>query len=98
LGDKVIEVAYMYTADEKTHALKSETVKVGGAAIKRNGPRVFLVDLSGEKVTYRPVRVELPKAVPGLDDEGKKSWAATAVRAVEELCKESPEVRIFLNR
>jgi hypothetical protein len=98
LGDKVIEVAYKYTADEKTHALKSETVKVGGAALKRNGPRVFLVDLSGEKVKYRPLNVDLPEAVPDFNDAEKKTWAATAVRAVEELCKKSPEARIFLNR
>jgi hypothetical protein len=98
LGEKLVEVAYKYTADEKTHALKSETVKVGGAEIKRNGPRVFLVDLSQEKVKYRPLNVALPAAVPDFNDRERKAWAATAVRAVEELCKESPEVRIFLSR
>jgi hypothetical protein len=98
LGDKVVEVAYKYTADEKTHALKSETVKVGGAEIKRNGPRVFLVDLTQDKVKYRPVNVELPGAVPDFNDAEKKTWPATAVRAVDELCKKSPEVKIFLNR
>jgi hypothetical protein len=98
LGQRSVEVAYKYAADEKTHALKSETVKVGGAEIKKNGPRVFLVDLSGEKVKYRPLNVELPEAVPDFNDAEKKTWAATAVRAVEELCKKSPEARIFLNR
>jgi hypothetical protein len=98
LGPKSVAVAYQYAADEKTHALKSETVKVGGAELKRNGPRVFLVDLTQEKVTYRPVRVELPEAVPDFDDAGKKTWAATAVRAVDELCKKSGEVKLFLNR
>jgi len=98
LGEKSVAVAYKFTADEKTHALKSETVKVGGAEFKRNGPRVFLVDLTQEKVTYRPVRVELPAAVPDFNDGAKKTWAASAVRAVDELCKQSPEVKIFLNR
>jgi hypothetical protein len=98
LGDKVVEVEYQFSADEKTHALKSETVKVGGAAVKPDGPRVFLVDLSGDKVTYRPVKVALPAAVPDFDDGEKKTWPATAVRAVEELCKKSPEVKQFLGR
>jgi hypothetical protein len=98
LGDKVVEVAYKYDTDEKTHALKSETVKVGGTEVKPGGSRVFLVDLSGEKVTYRPVKVDLPAAVPDFNDGEKKTWAATAVRAVDELCKKSPEVKIFLNR
>lgn len=98
LGEKLVEVAYQYTADEKTHALKSETVKVGGAALKRNGPRVFLVDLTQDKLKYRPVGVDLPEVVPDFNDAAKKTWAATAVRAVDELCKKSPEVKIFLNR
>src|SRR5947209_6242286 len=29
LGGKAVEVAYKYTTDDKTHALKSETVKLG---------------------------------------------------------------------
>jgi hypothetical protein len=98
LGDKDVEVVYQFSADEKTHALKSETVKVGGTEVKPDGPRVFLVDLSREKVTYRPVKVALPDAVPDFDDGEKKTWPATAVRAVEELCKKSPEVKKFLGR
>jgi hypothetical protein len=98
LGGKDVEVVYQFSADEKTHALKSETVKVGGTEVKADGPRVFLVDLTGEKVTYRPVKVALPAAVPDFDDGQKKTWAATAVRAVEELCKKSPEVKKFLGR
>jgi hypothetical protein len=98
LGDKDVEVAYQYTSDDKTQALKSETVKVGGTEVKPGGPRVFLVDLTGEKVTYRPVKVDLPAAVPDFNDGEKKTWAATAVRAVDELCKKSPEVKTFLGR
>jgi hypothetical protein len=98
LGGKAVEIEYKFTADEKTQALKSETVKVGGTAIKPGGPRVFLVDLSGDKVTYRPVKVALPEAVPDFDDGQKKTWPATALRAVEELCKKSPEVKQFLGR
>ena len=98
LGGKTVEVAYKYTTEDKTHALKSETVKVGGTEVKPDGPRVFLVDLSGEKVTYRPVKVALPAAVPDLNDGEKKTWPATAVRAVEEMCKKSPEVKKFLGR
>lgn len=98
LGDKVVEVAYKYDSDARTHALKSEAVKVGGTEVKPGGPRVFLVDLSGEKVTYRPVKVDLPAAVPDFDDGEKKTWAATAVRAVDELCKKSPEIKTFLGR
>jgi hypothetical protein len=94
LGKKVIHVAYKYTTDDKTRALTSETIKVGTTDIKKDGPRVFLVDLTGEKVTYKPVKVALPDVVPDLTD--KDSWAKTIIQAVEQLRKKSPEVKKFL--
>jgi hypothetical protein len=98
LGKKVIEVAYKYTADKKTHALKSETITVGKSEIKKGDPRVLLVDLTKEVVTYRAIKVALPDEVPDLTDSKKKTWPGTVLRAVEQLRKKSPEVAKFLRR
>jgi hypothetical protein len=98
LGKKVIDLAYKYTADEKTHALTSETITVGKTPIKKGDPRVFLVDLTGKELTYRAVKVALPDEVPDLKDAEKKTWPGTVLRAVEQLRKKSPEVAKFLGR
>lgn len=102
-GGKAIEMVYQYTIDEKTQTFQHEVLKVGGAEIKEGGVRVFLVDLAQEKIAYRPVMVDLPDAIPTLRDkapdlngEEGKAWAATMLRAVEQLKKKSPEIKKFL--
>jgi hypothetical protein len=97
LGKKVVEIACKFTTDEKTHALTSETITVGTTPIKKDGTRVFLVDLSQDKVTYRPVKVTLPDEVPDLKDTTKKTWAKAVLRAVEQLKKKSPAAKKFLD-
>src|SRR5262249_18430572 len=95
LGKKVIDVAYQYTTDDK-HAVTAETVKIGGKEIKKGDSRVFLVDLTQDKLTYQPVKVDLPGVVPNLDDTERKTWGPTMARAVEDLKKKSAEVKKFL--
>lgn len=102
-GGKAIEMVYQYTIDEKTQTFQHEVLKVGGTEIKEGEARVFLVDLAQEKIVYRPVKVDLPDAIPTLRDkvpelsgEEGKAWAATMLRAVEQLKKKSPEVKKFL--
>jgi hypothetical protein len=93
---QVIDLAYEFEADEKTHALVRESLKVGDTEIKEGDPRVLLVDLTQPKVTYRPVKVDLPEAVPDLNDnEDKKAWGPTILRAIEQLEEKSPEIKKF---
>jgi hypothetical protein len=98
LGTKVIDVAYKYEADLRTHAFKSQSLKVGDVEVKRGGPRVFLIDLTQKTVSCRPVEVALPDEVPALKDKDQDKWPETMVRAVDQLRKKSPEVKEFLGR
>jgi RNA polymerase sigma factor (sigma-70 family) len=94
--DRAIDLAYQFEADPKTHALVRESLKVGDMEVKDGDSRVFLVDLTQAKVTYRPVRVALPDAVPNLNDgEEKKTWGPTLLRAIEQLEEKSPEIKKF---
>lgn len=102
-GGKVIEIGYQCTLDEKTQTVKTEVLKVGGTEVNEGGGRVFLVDLAQEKIMPRAVMVDLRDAIPALhdklpdlDSEEGKAWAATMLRAVEQLKKKSPEVEKFL--
>jgi serine beta-lactamase-like protein LACTB len=95
LGKKTVKVAYKFATDKKTGALTSETLKVGDAEVKKGAPRVFLVDLTKDKVTYTPVKVDLPDDVPDVGDQ--KTWAPTVVRAVGRLKEKSAKVKEFLD-
>ncbi len=96
LEKKTIEVAYKFKADEKTHALMSEALTVGGKEVKEGMPRVFLVDLTQDKVTYEPVKVDLPDALPDLKDGGNEKSVTALHKAIDQLKAKSPEVKKFL--
>jgi hypothetical protein len=93
---KKVAVGYRFTADEKTNTLTSETVKLGGEAVKPDAPRIHLVDLTRQKVTFVPVRGEVAVEVPDLTDPDQKTWAKSVDRAIEQLKEKSPEVKKFL--
>ena len=97
LSGKPVEYGYRFKADEKTLASIEETVKIGGKELKKGDPRVYLVDLTGDDVVYRPVMVDLPDEVPNLDDETvKDTWGAAVHRTIERLKEKSLEIRKFL--
>ena len=75
-----------------------ETVKLAGKETPADGPRVFLVDLTQDTVTARPVKVDLPEAIPEITDPERKTWPAVLVKAVGELKKKSKEVEEFLGK
>jgi hypothetical protein len=96
LSGKQIEFGYHFKAEEKTLALLEETIKVGGKDLKKGDPRVYLIDLTGDEVVYRPVAVDLPDEVPDFDDQEKRrTWGPRVLRAIERLKERSPEVRQF---
>ena len=95
---ETIELAYRLETDVKTHALKKEVIKVGDTELKEGDPRVFLVDFTQEKVSYRPVKVDLPDEAPDLKDLDTNAWSEKALRTVEQLRKNSPVVKEFLEK
>jgi hypothetical protein len=87
LDGKRIEVAYQFKADRETHALRSESLKVGDIRVREGDPRVFVADLTGDKLSIRPVKVDLPEEVPDFKDKDRKDWAPKVLRVVEQLKK-----------
>jgi hypothetical protein len=95
LDDKWIETSYEADSGRKTNALIKEALKIGGKEIKPGEPRVFLVDLTQDKVSYQPVKVELPDEAPEATS-GPQTWGPTVMRAIEQLKEKSAEVKSFL--
>ena len=94
--EKKIEVAYEFPVDPKTHAVLKQSLTIGGREVKEGDPRVFVVDLTGEKVTYTPVKVDLPKDAPDVSREKGDEWGEAIQRAVDQLKKDSPELKSLL--
>jgi hypothetical protein len=91
-GGRKVEVAYNFKYDPKKGE-SSDALQLGGEKVAADSPRVFLVDLRAEKVTFTPVKAKGVELVPkNLDDGG---WEAGAVEAVEQLKMKSADVRKF---
>jgi hypothetical protein len=97
-----VKISYRFKTDAKTNAILSEeSLVIGDLKLKPEDPRVVLVDLTGEKPSYKAVKVALPDAVPELADfEAKRADAESRARvlsqAIRDLEKKSPEVKEFL--
>jgi hypothetical protein len=97
-----VKIAYRFKTDAKTNAvLSEESLAIGDLTLKPEDPHVVLVDLTGEKPSYKAVKVAFPDAVPELADfEAKRADAEARARvlsqAFRELEKKSPEVKEFL--
>jgi hypothetical protein len=96
IGGKKVEIAHKFKAYGKTHEITSSELKIGDVEVKEGTPRVFLVDLTQEKLTCRPLKIDLPEQVPDWKDEERKTWPQTVARAVEQLREKSSEVKDFL--
>jgi hypothetical protein len=70
LGDKKIEFTYKFEADRKAGTVR-ESIKIGGKEYDKDVPRVFLVDLTQEKITFLPVKDALPEPAGSVDDVAK---------------------------
>jgi hypothetical protein len=77
LGDKKIEFTYKFQVDRKAGTIR-ESIKIGGKEYDNDVPRVFLVDLTQEKITYLPVKDATPDPAGGLDE------AAQSLHRLEE--------------
>jgi len=96
-GAKNVEVAYKFAMDPITHAVRKQSLTVGGREMKEGEPRVFVVDLTGEVVTCTPVKVGLPKEAPDVSESKTDSWGPAIERAVDRLKKDSPELKELLD-
>jgi hypothetical protein len=102
-GGKNIEITYHLQLD-RAGRYRGESIKLGDTVLDADAPRVYLVDLKEEKVTFQPVKVELPKSIPLLRDgppdftgKTQAEWAAAMLSGIKELEEKSEEVRKFLH-
>jgi hypothetical protein len=71
VGKKKIEIAHKMEVDETTKKLTTDELRVGGEAIKPEASRVFVVDLSADPPTVKPVAIKPPATVISpRSDEG----------------------------
>src|SRR5262249_6586467 len=99
VGRKKLELAYKFTTHPLTHAVRKQSLTVGGREVKEGEPRVFVVDLTGEgETTYTPVKVDLPKEAPDVSESKHDTWGPAIRRAVDQLKKDSPELKKLLDR
>jgi hypothetical protein len=94
---KKFEVTYEFPVDPKTHAVLKQSLVIGGREVKEGDPRVYVVDLTGERVTYTPVKVSLPKDAPDVSQEKDDEWGEAVQRAVDQMKKDSSELRSLLD-
>jgi hypothetical protein len=88
-----ITVAYKLKAEADTGKVLEESLAVNGMDYGKDGPRVFLVDLTAENTTLVPVKDFVPAAVP--DFAAEDEWAAQILKAVAELKEKSPVAKEF---
>ena len=85
---KMVEVAYQFKYDAEKKAIKDEVLKLGGKEISTEGPRVFLVDLGAEKMTYTPLKGEKLDLLPRHLDKG--GYENGVLETIEKLKKAAP--------
>jgi hypothetical protein len=86
LGDKKVEFTYTFQVDRKAGTLR-ESIQIGDKEYSKDVPRVFLVDLTPEKITCRPVKGARPGPAGGPDE---------VAQALHQLKGKHVEVKAFL--
>ena len=70
LGNKKIDFAYDFKVDRKAGTI-TESIKIGGKDYSKDVPRVFLVDLTQDKITYVPLKDAIPDPAGDVDEVAK---------------------------
>jgi hypothetical protein len=92
LGDFELPLTLETKRDPKTSKVTESKVVVGNVELTGKEPGVVIVDLTGEKPSYKLVKVELPTCKVDLADNDHKTWAKAIDDAIAELKKKSKEV------
>lgn len=86
LANKRVDFEYDFEVDRKAGTIR-ESITIGGKAYDKNVPRVFLVDLTQDKITYVPVKDAVPDPAGDVDEVAK---------ALKRLQDQHAQVREFL--
>src|SRR5262249_28305472 len=95
LAGQALKVSYEYKFDRNAGRVTSRTIKVGDHVWKADGPRIFLADVSGDKLTLVPVEVKIPAGTPSPSADDLKGKLRKEIAAI---VKDAKAVREFLQK
>jgi hypothetical protein len=96
LGDKRVEFTYAVEVDPKRKAQPKETLVINNLRTDPKGGRVFLIDLTGKRVTWQQLDVRLPAPPPVPANLADVS--ALSGQVIKDLKSDSATVREFLRK
>jgi hypothetical protein len=85
VGDHEVSINVERKMDPDTGKVTEEKIRLGDQEIRKDDTRVFLLDATGDKPKFSPLKVKLPKSVPDLADREQKTWGAAIDKAVAEV-------------
>ncbi len=95
LGDIKLPLTLETKRDPKTNKVTESKVVVGGAEVSGKEPGIVIVDLTGDKLSYKRLKVALPTCKINLADENHKTWVKAIDNAIAEIKKKSKDVSIL---
>ncbi len=94
LHGKMFTIAEELEFDPAAREFKKEAATINGQTVDMKAGRVFLVDFTGDKLTWKQVKAKLPTQLPDLKETDDIRKLVKQV--MKELPRESSEVRQFL--
>ena len=92
LGQFKLPLTLETKRDPNTSKVTESKVVVGDIEVSGKGSGVVIVDLRGDKPSYKFVKIDLPACKVDLADRDHKTWAKAMDGAIADLKKKSHEV------
>jgi len=92
LGDFELPLTVETKHDPKTGKVTNSKVVVGDVEVSGKDSGVVVVDLTGDKPSYKLVKAALPACKVDVADKDHKTWTKAIDGAIAELKKNSKEV------
>jgi hypothetical protein len=92
LGDFELPVTLETKRDPKTNKVAESKVIVGDVDLSGQASGMVVVDLTGDKPSYKLVKADLPACKIDLADKHRTTWPKAIDEAIAELKKKSKEV------
>ena len=89
---KKVVLSYRAAWDKQTGDLTRESLSIDGEPYEKDGPRVFLCDLTAGRIVCKPLKVALPRNAPMIDSDAE-TMSATLIQSLRDVAERSPEVQ-----
>jgi hypothetical protein len=95
LGEFELSLTLETKRDPKTSKVAESKVVVGDVEVSGKEPGVVIVDLTGDKPSYKLVKAALPTCKVDLADKDHKTWAKAIDDAIAELTDSNASDLVF---